>query len=207
MVFAAGLPARAQEFSADLISMGGNGPSKAGLGKIHVENNKVRIESPDVPDGFFLVDSGARSAYFVKAPQKVFMDSMQTSLLTQILVPVDPDNPCQQWQMMAVVAGAADRGGQWLCERMGGDTLDGHRVTVFRATTPRNRPSSVWIDPQLKFVLKIQTDDGTTVELRNIQKGPQAARLFELPSTYGKFDPKQLIERIKQSDVWVERPK
>jgi hypothetical protein len=205
MLLACTTPAMAQEFSADITSKGGNAPPA--LGRIYVENNKVRIESPDVPDGYFLVDTAAPLAYFVKGLQKVFMDAKQTSLLTQILVPLDPNDPCRQWQAMAVVAGAADQGRQWTCRPADGDTVDGRRVAVYDTISPRNRHGSAWIDPQLKFIVKFQTDDGATVELRNIRKGPQAARLFELPPSYQKFDPKQLIELIKRSDVWVERPK
>jgi hypothetical protein len=46
----------------------------------------------------------------------------------------------------------------------------------------------------------------TVAELKNVQEGPQAAGLFEMPPNYAKFDPQRLIERIKQSDVWVEPP-
>ena len=46
--------------------------------------------------------------------------------------------------------------------------------------------------------------DGTAVDLKNIQEQPQPASLFEIPPGYRKFDPKALLERIKQSDVWVD---
>jgi hypothetical protein len=36
---------------------------------------------------------------------------------------------------------------------------------------------------------------------------PQPSNLFELPQDYHKFDPMQLIEQIKKSDVWVEPPR
>jgi hypothetical protein len=31
--------------------------------------------------------------------------------------------------------------------------------------------------------------------------------LFEIPNGARKFDPRALIERIKQSDVWLDTPK
>ena len=204
MLLASSLPAAAEEFSADIASTNATAPSAAWLGQLHVENDKVRFEKSDMPDGFFVSDTAAPAAFFVKPAPKVFMDANQTTQLTQLLVPIDPNDPCRQWQTMAVLTGAADKGGQWVCERVGEETIDGRKATVYRATSPTNRQNSAWIDPQLKFVLRIRTDDGTTIELRNIQKGPQVASLFEIPSNYRKFDPKLLIERIKQSDVWVE---
>jgi len=44
-------------------------------------------------------------------------------------------------------------------------------------------------------------DDSITAD--NVRDGPQPAQLFELPSDFRKFDPQTLIQRIKQSDVWV----
>jgi hypothetical protein len=207
VLLACSLPAAAQQFSADIASANANAPSTGRLGKIHVENDKVRIETPDLPDSFFLVDGAEHVAYFVRPAPRIFMESKQTSQLTQILVPLDPTDPCRQWQRMAVVAGAADQGGRWLCERVGEDRIDGRSVTVYRATSPTNRYSTAWIDPRLRFALRLQTEDGMTFDLRNIQEGPQRKSLFEIPSNYRKFDPAQLIERIKKSDVWVERPK
>jgi hypothetical protein len=67
--------------------------------------------------------------------------------------------------------------------------------------------STGWIDPELKFLLRLRGEDGTGIDIRSIEEGPQAESLFAIPAHYGKFDPKQLIERIKQSDVWVEPPK
>ncbi|MDE2469688.1 MAG: hypothetical protein KGL35_13370 [Bradyrhizobium sp.] len=64
-----------------------------------------------------------------------------------------------------------------------------------------------WIDASRKFPLRIQTEDGSIISAENIQDQPQSPQLFELPSGLRKFDPQALIQRIKQSDVWVEAPK
>jgi hypothetical protein len=52
--------------------------------------------------------------------------------------------------------------------------------------------------------VRFQVEDGTTISLTNIQEAPQPESLFEIPAAFRKFDPQQLIDRIKQSDVWVE---
>jgi hypothetical protein len=74
-------------------------------------------------------------------------------------------------------------------------------------TSPQGQADNGWIDPQPKFPVMFRFQDGTRVELDNIRKGPQPAELFEVPSDLRKFDPRQLIEHIKQSDVWVDPPK
>ena len=61
-----------------------------------------------------------------------------------------------------------------------------------------------WIDPKLKFPLRIRLEDGTSISVENIREEPQPAGLFAIPSNFGKFDPQALLKRIKQSDVWVE---
>jgi hypothetical protein len=62
------------------------------------------------------------------------MDAKQSSRLTQILVPVDPNDPCKQWRAMAVVAGAAEQAGQWYCYRLGSDSVAGRNVIKYQAT-------------------------------------------------------------------------
>jgi hypothetical protein len=56
-----------------------------------------------------------------------------------------------------------------------------------------------------------KTDSGRTgineaVGVGIVQERPQPTALFEMPANFRKFDPHWLIERIKQSDVWVEPP-
>jgi hypothetical protein len=198
--------AQAQQFSADLVSTAADGNSTGRMGKVYVANRDVRIETPNNPGGFFIVHGVLNTAYFVRPTQRIYMDSAQSSVLTQILVPVDPNDPCKQWQVMATVAGATDHGGQWHCQRIGEERVHGRDAVKYRATSPRDQLNYGWIDRQLGFPIRFAAPDGTTVDLQNIQQGPQSTNLFEIPPGYRKFDPQQLIDRIKQSDVWVAPP-
>ena len=82
----------------------------------------------------------------------------------------------------------------------------GDRATIgYRAHAP-GQDLVGWIDTDLKFPLKIQAEKITTVVVANVHESPQPESLFEIPSNFRKFDPRDLIERIKQSDVWVEAP-
>jgi hypothetical protein len=196
--------AQAQSFSADLVAVNAAGDTTGNAGKVIAANGKVRIEAPDAPRDFFLVDPAAKTAYLVRPRQHVFMDAKQSSALTQLLVQVDPADPCTQWQAMAKVA---DASGEWHCIRLGEEMLDGRTTVKYQATSPRGETKIVWIDSDLKFLLRFRDKDGAGIDIKTVKEGPQVESLFAIPANYGKFDPLQLIERIKQSDVWVEPPK
>ena len=198
------VPARAQQFSADIVRAQAGGQPSALAGKVYVSGNKVRIETPDTPDGFFVVDVSKPATYFVRPAQQVYMEARQSSPLTQLLVPVDLSDPCRQWQAMSAIAAANGASPAWTCERIGHDAAGGRDAIEYRATLPTDRHIRALIDPRLKWPVSLTMDDGTVIDLAKIQEQPQPAALFEVPPGYHKFDPRALIERIKQSDVWVE---
>ena len=194
--------AHAQQFSADLVIVRHEGAAAEPAGKLHVLGGKVRLETPELADGFFLVDGATPAAYFVRPATRVFMDARQSSRLTRMFVPVDPDDPCRQWQAMAKLAGSADHG-DWRCERAGEETIGGRSAITFQAASTRGRELVGWIDAALKFPVRIKTQDGAVITAENVRDEPQPAQLFEIGSGFRKFDPQALIKRIKQSDVWV----
>jgi hypothetical protein len=201
--------AQARQFSAELVTnIVTNivaGKAAGTPGKIYVDELKVRIETPDFPDSFLFIDGSVPAAYLVRPQSHVFMDAKQSSRLTQLFVAVAADNPCLQWQAMAEVAGIPDQSGRWRCEAVDHETIAGRTTVKFEATSPRGR-SAGWIDPELKFPLKIETEDGAVFALRNIQEGPQPEDLFVIPASYKKFDPRLLLEWLRHSDVLVEPP-
>src|SRR5271170_3522891 len=193
--------ASAQQFSADLVTTNAQGQSTAEAGNLYVGDGVVRIESPDFRRGRFLVNVNAGSALFVIPAQRVFMDAKQSSRLTQILVPVDPNDPCRTWKRMAQIAGVADQGDQWRCERLGTEAAGGDSAIRYLATSPGGEKAFAWIDGGLGFPVKFKFADGSGIALSDIRRGPQPIALFAVPADYRKFDPQRLIERIKQSDV------
>jgi hypothetical protein len=192
--------AQAQQFSADIAVQRDTGSAPGG--HLRVLDGKLRLETPELADGFFLVDTAKPSAYFVRPGARIYMDALQSSRLTRLLIPVDPDAPCHQWQAMAQLAGIADRG-DWRCERTGEEMIDGRKTTVFRVAPGAGQAFVGWIDAERRFPLRIKDDDGTTTAIRNIKDEPQPAPFFDVPQGLQKFSPAALIERIKQSDVWV----
>jgi hypothetical protein len=202
-VFVCGsVPAEAQQFSAEIVTMKDDGAAVP-AGKLYVSGNKERIETPQLAGGFFVIDGAAPSAYFVRPSTRQFMDARQSSPLTRTFVSVDPGNPCLRWETMARLAGVADRA-TWRCERIGQEMIAGTSVVAYRAISASGRTLLGWVDPVRKFPLRIKTEDGAVFELGNLHDDPQSAQLFDIPAKFSKLDPQALIDRIKQSDVWVE---
>jgi len=203
LVLSGNVDARAQQFSADIVieREGGRVPA----GRLFVLEGQTRIETPELADGFFLVDGAKQTAFFVRRSGRVYMEARQSSPLTRLLVPVDPVDPCRQWQAMADVAGVA-RQGDLRCERTGEEVIDGRDSVVFRAVSGSGEIFSGWIDRERGFPLRIKTAAGIVTSLENVKDEPQLASSFELPSNARKFNPEALIERVKQSDAWVSEP-
>lgn len=203
-VFGGSISVHAQQFSADLVVIH-DGAAAEPAGRLRVLGDKVRLETPQFADGFFLIDAARPAAYFVRTGARTFMEARQSSPLTRLFVTVDPDDPCRQWQVMAHLTGLADR--DYRCERTGEETINGRVTVAYRALSPAGKPLLGWIDRERRFPLRVTTEDGTVISAENIRDEPQPAPLFEIPAGFGKFDPLALIERIKHSDVWVEGTK
>jgi hypothetical protein len=202
MVTLFGGEANSREFSATITVAQPDEPNATG--RIFVADQKVRTESPEAPKGFFLFADEA--LLFVKPELHTFMDAKQSSFIAQIFVPVDREMPCRNWQAMAVRSGAASGGGEWLCNRVGEESMDGRSAARFEAVSPRQERYSIWVDAELSFPLRVDGEDGSSYRLERIVEQQQPPELFLAPIGYVKFEPEKLIERIKQSDVWVEPP-
>jgi hypothetical protein len=200
-----GAIAQAQQFSADLVMASHDGDAPTPAGWLSVSGNKVRLETPELADGFFLIDGERPSAYFVRPAARMFMEARRSSRLTMLFVPVDPANPCRQWQAMAKLAGIAEQG-DWRCERGGEEKIGAQNTVRYLAVSPSGKEISGWIDAARKFPLRIKTEDGAIISAENIRDEPQSAESFEMPVGLRRFDPRALIEQIKQSDVWVDQP-
>jgi hypothetical protein len=193
-----------REFSAEIVSRDAGGVIAGAAARLYAMNRKVRIETPEAPSGFFLIDAEAGTVFFVRPAQRVFMDAKQSTRLTQIFVPLDSRDPCRQWQAAAKNAGLSSGGGEWGCERAAPAFAGKGGAIEYNVVSPDRVSSRRWIDPDLEFPVKLQAADGTTMTLEHIRTGSQPASLFEVPPGYHKLEPQALIDRIKHSDVWAE---
>lgn len=191
----------ARSFSAELVRR--QGSTIVSTGRIDVLASKVRFETSELADGYFIADVAIPSAYFIRPAARVYMDARQSTPLTRLFVPVDPMNPCPQWQAMARLAEASTHG-SWRCMGKGEQTLDGRRVLSYSALSDDQEKFVGWIDREHGFPLQIKLPDGVIFALQAIRDQPGDARHFDVPDGFRKFDPAALLERVKQSDVWVE---
>ncbi len=65
----------ARQFSADLVRVNADGGQQDSTGRLYVAGDSIRIETPDFPSNYFLIDLGARVSYFVQPVQRMIMDA------------------------------------------------------------------------------------------------------------------------------------
>src|SRR5262245_43032933 len=122
--------------------------------------------------------------------------------MTAAFMPLDPDNPCPQWQAMAKesarMLNPADAEGNWTCRRVGPETVNGRSTVKFEGVTPKGEHHFGWIDPKLRFLVKSEGANGTGMELQNIKEGPQQASLFEVPAGFQKLDMGKGMQQLMQ---------
>jgi hypothetical protein len=175
------------------------------VGRLWIAAGRARLQLAELSDGYFIIDIDGTepSATFVNLAARTYMDARRSSRLTQWFVPVDPADPCRQWQAMARLAGEPDHG-SWHCERIGERRAGGHDAFAVRATAGFEPQFVGWVDPELDFPVRVELGDGTTFAVEAIREERQAPEFLRVPSDFHKFDPLVLIERIRQSDVWVD---
>ena len=192
-------------FSADIVSLDAGGARHAAA-KLQVANPKARIEMAGAADGFFLSDADAGTALFVRTAQRLYLDARQSTLFTRIFVPVDPRDPCRQWQAAAATA-AVPSTGEWHCELIERASMNHHEIIEYRVVRSDGQSDYGWVDRTMDFPVKWQAADGKVFVLENIVLQAQPQSLFSIPPDYRKLDPQALLERIRHSDVWAEPSK
>ena len=201
----------AQEFSADIVSRDSSGATLGTNGRLYAAHGKVRIEISAAAAGFFLTDGATATALFVQSRQRVFMDARQSTRLTRIFLPVEPTDPCAQWQAAAKNAGVPSAARNLQCQRterasVESTSVDGRDTIEYTVTSLAGEAVHSWIATGLGFPVKWRAADGTTLTLEHIRVEAQPPDLFTVPPDYRKADPQALIDRIKHSDVWAAPP-
>lgn len=84
-----------------------------------------------------------------------------------------------------------------IVEELGRELLGGYqcrkvriRSTVFLAGHTRTTSAVCWISKAFRYPLRMELDDGTVMELRDIVPAPQPDRLFAIPADYIRFEPR-----------------
>ena len=147
-------------------------------GRVFVGNGRLRLESTGNSAKTMIIDPLKPMAYVQspgKAPevntvfQGVRGSPAMTPGISMYLLPVDPQNPCQNWNTVE-------------CTAMGTETVDRRTTTKWDLThhfEDVTWHSTIWVDVRLHVVSKRQYKENV-FQMRNIVEGPQPANLFEV---------------------------
>ena len=173
------------EFSAEIVDT--QEPDNPTQAKVYFAKDKMRIESQEHNSrgqGVFIMNFATQTSDVLMTQQHMYMEmpaqAMNQRGLYSFFRTGDVENACSDWLKME-----HNRGGT--CHKVGNETVNGRRAVKYEGTSPSGEPSSVWLDPKLRFPVKWQ-GKSSAGELRNIQEGTQSASLFEIPAGYTKMD-------------------
>jgi hypothetical protein len=176
--------AAAQEFSAELVTHRDRGDVTQ-TQKIFVSDGKMRIEVPST--GEVIIANAAAHTGFVLAPkQKTFAQTQRVDRMAHTFIVVDPADACAYWKAHA------RKGNDWTCTTVGPEAIGGRSTIKIAGESADRHEGFAWIDTKLHFVIKAQGDGGS-MELTNIEEGPQQADLFTVPPDYKKVDMQQML--------------
>jgi hypothetical protein len=191
--------ALAQEFSGDFVQTGKNAGNRQPT-KIYVGKDKMRFEGQEsgrAEAGAAIIDFANNKTIILLPQQKMYIESapgqgpFASQMRKQMLFrPDDANNACPTYEAWA----KASKQSSVTCRKIGPDTVNGRAAMKYEGTSS-NGTGYAWVDERLRFVSKWQDDKGNSAELRNIQEGPQAPSLFEVPSDYQKFDMQQMMRQ------------
>jgi hypothetical protein len=202
----AAVPAAAQQFSADLVVIGGDAGDAPLAGRVYVADGKVRIETSDAEGpGIVIADVGEKSVVTLLPAQKLFTRMRRPGRKILLLLPVDPGDPCPAWQEMS--EGFGRGGAAWRCSETGRPDVDGRRMIEYRAVTPGGEERTGWLDPALRFFVRMEDGRGRRIALEHIEEGPQPAGFFAIPTEYEDLDLQDMLRQFYQGGVGHRTPK
>ncbi|MBW2630628.1 MAG: DUF4412 domain-containing protein [Deltaproteobacteria bacterium] len=176
-----------KNFSADQVTFAPNGKIE-NKGKIYVTSEKIRTEmrSPQGKNNMIMIMRRDLNLYWMLNPgDKKYFES--------------PLNE-EEWEGMAKGAIKSETE-----KDLGTETVNGFKcrkklvemVVEVMGFKTKSR-SVVWISKKLDMPVRTRTEDGYVTELRNIKKGRQPKKLFEIPGGYKKVG--NMMETFAGSD-------
>ena len=169
----------AQEFTADLVRQKPEGAAKS---KVYVSKGKIRMETEGQANAnYVILNLAQRQSTMVLPDNKTYILSPPGQIPSSIpfFNLLDPDNACAAWEKAVQKPKT--------CTKVGNDTVNGRTAVKYTGTSSNGDTGTAWIDRKLRFPIKWEGEKGAA-ELQNIKEGPQAAKLFEVPSDYEKMD-------------------
>lgn len=179
-VAVAQIPA-ATPFTGDLTMKGKGGHDMTG--KVYFSGSKMRLDMNAAGhNSIMIIDTVNKVGYMVMPQQKMYMEMgagqqnpMHRGPKMDTLKAYDPNNPCVANSDMT-------------CQKVGSESVNGRNTDHWIFTTKKdNQKMNVWIDKNIHFPIRTQSDE-MQMDVTNIKEGAPAASLFEVPAGYKKFD-------------------
>jgi hypothetical protein len=173
------LPALSQDFSAELVRQK---PQNAASTKVFVSGDKIRFEaSGQKSTSYAIISLSQRTSAMVLPDTKSYVMSPagHVSASYPLFHIDDPDNACQVWEKTIEKPDS--------CKKVGDDTVNGRATVKYTGATENGDTGTAWVDKKLHFVIKWE-GQRSVAEMQNIQEGPQAASLFQVPKDFQKLD-------------------
>jgi hypothetical protein len=181
---AAPLASVGAEFSADVVhtqlSDGATTHTKLYVGRAH-----IRLEPPPVgqePTPIILLHLAESQVDVLQPTQQRYSTSSTDDPPARAFVrglrffqPIDPTRPCAAF------------GATVTCHPIGHETVNGRATQKWEGTVTGGETGVLWIDPHLRFIVKLQGVN-TVTELQHIEEAPQPAVLFAIPAGYHLTD-------------------
>ncbi|MCL2144091.1 MAG: DUF4412 domain-containing protein [Endomicrobia bacterium] len=168
-----------KNYSADVVETG----SGMAVGKVYAAEPKFRMEMYD--------ENGNLEGMSIIRPDQKKMYVCQSENKTYFEIPIDGsaslfENMAKAGQSFGIVPDIKR-------EKQGTETVIGYKTDKYRTVTTINafgqKLTTVvyeWMAAEFEYPVRIQTEDGAIVEMRNIKTGAQNASLFEIPSGWTK---------------------
>jgi hypothetical protein len=172
------LVAQVPQFKATVKMKDGSDGSTAS-GTMYFGGAKIRTElTKDGQNIVVLADPAAKSQYVLMPSEKMYMQMQigQGPVSVPITGPSNPTNPC------------SGGSGNTDCVKGENESVNGIPTVRWDYTSAEGVRTRAWISTALRFPIKTEDDNGSSMEFSNITEGPQAASLFSIPSGFQKMD-------------------
>lgn len=166
------------QFKANVKMKNGSDGTSA-TGTMYFGGAKMRTElTMDGQNVVVLADPVAKSQYVLMPSDKIYMQMRlgEGPVSMPITGPSDPTNPC------------GGGSGNTDCVKGPNESVNGYDAVRWDYTSAEGVRTRAWVSTKLRFPVKTQDDNGSSMEFSNIAEGPQAPSLFGIPAGYKKMD-------------------
>lgn len=171
------LPLVAQDFSADLVRLK---PTNTVTTKVYAHGDKMRFDATiQARNSVAIIDLASRTTLMIIPDNKTYVKTTHVNASIPFFHITDVENACPAWEKSLEKPGP--------CTKVGDETMNNRSTVKYKGVAADGDTGFAWIDRNLKMVIKWE-GERSAAELQNIQEGPQAARLFQVPDGYEMFD-------------------